>query len=467
MPDNTRFHDRMTDSDAIMWNIESDPALRSTIVCCWVLDGTPDPERFARKFERCAAEIPRLRQRPVSDPLGLAPPRWEEDPNFDLGFHLRRLRAPGDGEVRDLLDLAQPIGMQGFDRDRPLWELYLVDGLSGGRTGMIMKLHHSVSDGMGLVRMTEGMIERGPEPDAREAKPVPQRPEPEQVDDWDRTRSAAADRMATRLDRGRRLANAIGSRLGKALTSPVEAAREIGDQFASIGRLVRPVTEPMSDAMSGRSLSVQFDQVQVPLADLKQAAQAVDGTVNDAFVAAVAGGLRHYHEQVGKPVESLRMNMPINMRSGDKAKDAGNQFVPARFAVPVSIADPAERMRAIRKLVLEQRSEPALPLLDEIASVIGALPGNGPARFSGAMMKAIDFTTSNVPGPRFPVYVSGARIEQMFGFGPLAGAALNVTCFSYDGDLGIGVNMDPAAVTEPALFVECLRKGIDEVLSVV
>ena len=79
----------------------------------------------------------------------------------------------------------------------------------------------------------------------------------------------------------------------------------------------------------------------------------------------------------------------------------------------------------------------------------------------------IDFTTSNVPGPRFPVYLSGARIEHMYGFGPLAGAAANVTCFSYDGDVAIGVNVDPAAVTEPSLFVECLRKGIDEVLAVV
>jgi hypothetical protein len=91
----SQFTERMSDSDALIWNIESDPALRSTILCAWVLDRAPDAERLAAKFERCAREIPRLRQRPVSDALGLAPPRWEEDPNFDLGFHMRRVAVPG------------------------------------------------------------------------------------------------------------------------------------------------------------------------------------------------------------------------------------------------------------------------------------------------------------------------------------------------------------------------------------
>jgi diacylglycerol O-acyltransferase len=155
------------------------------------------------------------------------------------------------------------------------------------------------------------------------------------------------------------------------------------------------------------------------------------------------------------------------MRSGDKALDAGNQFVPVRFAIPISIPDPATRIQKIHELVADQRAEPALPLLDEISAVISSLPGTGAAMFSGAMMKAIDFTTSNVPGPRFPVYVSGAKVEHMFGFGPMAGAAANITCFSYDGELGIGINVDPAAVTDPKLFTECMRKGLDEVLAVI
>jgi len=466
MPSATRFHDRMTEADAVIWSIERDPALRSTILSVWLLDRAPDWQRFSARFERCVEEIPRLRQRVVEDPLGLAPPCWEDDPNFELGFHLRRVRAPGDGSLRALLDFARPIGMQAFDRDRPLWELYVVEGLAAGRVAMIMKLHHAVSDGMGLVRMTEGMIERSREPadDARGRSASP--PPAARRDDRQRVFDALAHRIAKRRSRARSLAESLRSGALALARDPAAALRGLALQAASIRRLMAPVSEPLSPILRERSLSVRYETLEVPLSELKRAAKSVGSTLNDAFVAVVTGGLRHYHEQQGAPVESLRMNMPINLRSGAAARDAGNQFAPVRFAVPVSIADPAARMRAIRALVAQQRNEPALPLIEPISGVIGALPGDGPARLSGAMMKAIDFTTSNVPGPRFPVYVSGARIEQMFGFGPLAGAAINVTCFSYDGKLEIGMNLDPAAVRDPELFVECMRKGLDEVLAV-
>ena len=471
----THFSDRMSESDALMWTIESDPALRSTIVCLWVLDRSPDPLRFQHKLEQVARAVPRLRQRPVSDALRLAPPSWEEDPNFDLAFHLRRAHAPGDGSLRALVDAAQPIGMQAFDRDRPLWELHLFEGLEGGRAGVVLKLHHAISDGVGLVRMTEGLIERTREPEAGESRDADDAREArERRRPWvraeaptalDRTRRAGAARIRSGAVRAGRVARALQSTLADLVRHPVETVQKAAEGVRSLGRLLTPVTEPMSPLMRGRSLSSRYDVVFLPLDQLKRAGRSVGGTVNDAFVAGVTGGLRLYHESQGAPVEELRMNMPINMREGDKSRDAGNQFVPVRFAVPVGIRHPGERMLEIRRRVAAQRAESALPLMEEISSLIGALPGEGPARFAGLLMKSIDFTTSNVPGPRFPVFMSGARIEHMFGFGPLAGAAINVTCFSYDGELAVGVNADPAAVSEPQLFVECLRKGFDEVVS--
>lgn len=460
------FDERMSEADALMWDIESDPCLRSTITSVWLLDRAPDWERFDRKLERCAREIPRLRQRVVADPLGLAPPRWEIAPDFDVRFHVRRLAAPGDGSVRALLDLAQPIGMQAFDRDRPLWELYCVEGLEGGRVGMIMKLHHAVSDGVGLVRMTEGLVETKREAGRRERAPLPDAPEATKQSTAERLLDALAHRARTRLDQLAALPAALGDGLGRVTRDPAGTVRAVAETVSSIGRMLTPVTEPMSPVMRGRSLSVRYDSITVPLPDLKRAANAAGGTVNDAFVAVVTGGLRRYHEHMGAPVSELRMNMPINVREGENARDAGNQFAPVRFAVPIALEDPAERIEEIHQRVATQRAEPALPLIAPISAAIGALPGNGAALVAGSMMKAIDFTTSNVPGPQFPVFVSGARIERMFGFGPLAGAAANVTCFSYDGALDIGINVDPAAVTDPALFVECLRKGLDEVLSI-
>ena len=467
----TRFQDRMSDSDAIMWNIETDPALRSTIICLWVLDRSPNWSRLSGKLEEAALAIPRLRQRVAADPLGIAPPAWEEDPNFDVAFHIRRHSAPGDGSLRALMDAAQPLGMQSFDRDRPLWEFHLYEGLEGGRAGVIMKLHHSISDGVGLVRMTEGMIERTREEgevDAEEeAHPLSLRPGVEAPSDRERVRRALEDRAAKAWERTSGLARFAAKSAFDAVRRPQETAKSAVDGVQSLRRLLAPVTEPMSPAMRGRSFSCRYDAVFMPLAELKRAGKAAGGTVNDAFVAGVAGGLRRYHEALGKPTDELRMSMPINLREGDKGKEAGNQFIPVRFPVPVGIEDPVERMQEIRRRVADQRSEPALPLMDEISAVIGALPGDGAARFSGMMMKAMDFTTSNVPGPRFPVYMSGAKVEHTFGFGPVAGGALNVTCFSYDGEIAVGINMDPAAVTDPSLLAECMRKGFDEVCAVV
>src|SRR4051812_18659599 len=128
MPDELRYESRMSDSDALMWTIEKDPLLRSTITAVSLLDQAVDAGRFREKVDRAARLIPRLRQRVVGNPFSVAPPRWEVDPNFDLGYHLRVLQVGGAGTEDDLLALAQWVGMQGFDRARPLWELYLVDG---------------------------------------------------------------------------------------------------------------------------------------------------------------------------------------------------------------------------------------------------------------------------------------------------------------------------------------------------
>ena len=119
MADAIRFESRMSDSDALMWNIEKDPLLRSTIAVVWLLESAPDHARLEAKIERATRTIPRLRQHVVSNPASIAPPRWEADPSFDLRYHLRWLRAPGAGEVRDVLDFASPVVMAGFDRAQP------------------------------------------------------------------------------------------------------------------------------------------------------------------------------------------------------------------------------------------------------------------------------------------------------------------------------------------------------------
>jgi hypothetical protein len=203
----------------------------------------------------------------------------------------------------------------------------------------------------------------------------------------------------------------------------------------------------------------------VPVDDLKAAAKAAGGKLNDAFVAGVAGGLRRYHLRRGSSVEALRMTMPINIRNAGTSDLAGNQFVPARFPVPIGVDDPVERMRHIRALVQQQRGEPALALTDPLAGLLRRLPTTVSTGVFGSMLKGVDFVTSNVPGVPIPVYLAGARMEAQFPFGPMSGAAANITLMSYLDEAQIGVNVDPAAVADPDDFVAGLRASFDELVA--
>jgi WS/DGAT/MGAT family acyltransferase len=466
MADRVVYEDRMSDSDALMWHIERDPVLRSTIVGVWLLDAAPDPVRLRERAERALHHIPRLRQRVAANPFSIAPPRWEIDPDFDLDFHLRTLRAPGGGSLRELLDFCQPIAMQSFDRDRPLWELYVVEGLAGGRAGLVMKLHHAISDGVGLVQMMGRMMEtwRTPDP-ARKPRPLPPLPEPVYRGIGERFLDALGHERRKQVGRALGVLGALRSGLPDALRSPLETGRELADALASVGRLLQPVSEPLSPLMRGRSLRHHLDAFGVPLSGLRAAAKKAGGTVNDAFVAGVVEGMRRYHERHGVAIEKLRMTMPINVRAGEKGRRAGNQFVPARFEVPCDILDPVERMQRIGEAVRRQRSEPALPLVDEISSFLNRFPGIVSAQLFGSMLKGVDLVTSNVPGPQQDVYASGALIEEIYGFGPLSGAAANVTLFSYRGACGIGIHTDQQAVADPAGFRACLAEGLEQMLA--
>src|SRR5262245_35214798 len=153
------FEPRMSDADALMWSIEKDPMLRSTIVTIFVLDQPPDRDRFTATMERVSRVVPRLRQRVLGHPLSIAPPRWEVDPNFDLHYHLRGMKAIGDGTLREVFDIAEPIAMQGFDRARPLWEFNIIEGLADGKAALVGKVHHAITDGVGGVKLQMEMLD--------------------------------------------------------------------------------------------------------------------------------------------------------------------------------------------------------------------------------------------------------------------------------------------------------------------
>ncbi len=457
MSEEMHYESRMSDADALMWNIEKDPLLRSTITAVSILDRSPDREELTFKIDRGTRLIPRMRQRVVGNPYSLAPPRWEVDPHFDLKYHVRWMHAGGEGTMDDVLAIAEPIGMQGFDRARPLWEFVVVEGLQDGRAAIIQKVHHAITDGVGGMQMVMTMIDLEREP-AEQDRTMPPAPVAEPMSFAERSGDALGHLYRRNMGIARRAGGNLAGALTTALSDPVGVVRGVGETLASVGRMLEPTPTPMSPIMTGRSLSVRFQTLTYSLSELKAAAKANGGTLNDAFVAGVAGGLHRYHQHHGAPVDQLRMTMPINVRTEDTANLAGNQFAPARFAVPVSVEDPAEHMQAIHALVETQRTEPALSLLDPMAIVLNRLPTSATTALFGSMIKGMDFTTSNVPGAPIPIYIAGAQVESMFPFGPLAGVALNVTLLSNLDDVNIGVNSDMAAVPDP----EVLRDAMDE-----
>jgi diacylglycerol O-acyltransferase len=219
--------------------------------------------------------------------------------------------------------------------------------------------------------------------------------------------------------------------------------------------------------LTGRSLSVHFDTVVLSLADAKAAARQAGGHLNDAFLAATAAGMRRYHDDLGHPVDHLRVSMPINLRAAGDTDATGNNFAPARFAIPISITDPIEAMGAMRDLVLSQRGEPALAAVEPMARLLNQLPTSVTTGLFGAMLKGVDLVASNVPGAPVPIYTAGAEVLANYAFGPLVGAAVNITLLSYLDELCIGINVDPGAVPDPEHFVACYRAGWDEILAIV
>jgi WS/DGAT/MGAT family acyltransferase len=455
---NLQFEHHMSAQDALMWGIEHDPLLRSTITGVVLLDQPPDRERLTERIDEASRLVVRLRQHVVESPFNLAPPEYVVDEHFDLSYHLRFERAPGRGTLRDVLDYAGPFAMAGFDRARPLWEFVVLEGVEGGRSAMVQKIHHSLADGIGMMRISMSFLET--ERESQEDRgPLPDAPPAEHPQTLGRVRRGIAYRTGRRL-------SAIGSVPPRALgiaRDPLGAARGALRSTSSAARLLQLVTSPLSPIMGNRSLSLHLDTMSASLPAMKAAAKLVDGRLNDAFLAGVAGGLAQYHLKHGAEVEELRMTMPINIRPRQGGPVGGNQFVPARFSFPVSITDPVERMTRMKALVAAQRAEPALRLAGTISGIFNRLPIGLTTAVFGGMLKAIDVVTTNVPGAPYPIYISGAKMLANYGFGPLSGAGCNITLLSYVDELHFGVSTDPAAVPDPETFVDCLQAGISEI----
>lgn len=461
-----RFTRHMSDEDALMWLVEKDPILRSTIVAVALFDRPPDFDRLRARINRATCLIPRFRQHVQSPPFRLGPPRWSVESTFDLDFHLRRMRLPAPGSERTLLDAIQPMASTGFDRARPLWEFTLIEGLydpdGTERAAFAMKVHHAVTDGVGGMALLALLVDLTA--DAADPEDTPAVPAPESMGSRSLVRDSLVHSSRRLLGVARRVPATALNATRATLHDPLGAGADFLRTAASIGRTIAPATEPMSHVMRDRGLGRRLDVFDLSLDDLRRAAKATDGSVNDVFVAAVVGGLHRYHQRHGDCPESLRMTLPINLRhKGDDS--GGNHFAPARFGVPATITDPRERVQAIRALVHQWRAEPALQLTSQLAGVLNRLPTSTTTALFGGMLKCCDFVATNVPGAPVPVFAAGARVERLYAFAPPAGAAVNVSLISHCDTCCIGVVADTTAVPDASVMLACLREGFDELLA--
>jgi len=452
--------DFMSQTDAFTWAMESDPRLRSTVVTVIMLDQSPDWGVVRDRFAVLSRDLPIWRQRVVESPAP-TPPRWEDAPDFDLDFHLRRVSAPEPGNLEGVLEMARVAAMSDFDRARPLWTATLIEGLDDGGAAVLCKFHHGLTDGVGGVQIAMTLFDLTETPRSLEA--VHTKSGEPQVHQRGLL-AAYADIVRYDLGLvGKGVTGALGAApklLFEAVRRPLQTVASAGELAASVYRTMRPVTATGSPLMTDRTLVRRLGVHEVPLPGLKQAAHRSGGALNDAFVAGIAGGLRRYHEKHGVNVGDLHLTMPISVRK-DGDEMGGNHITLARFDVPVGLADPAERISETHERTNRVRNERSTPYIQIIAGAMNLMP----RWYIGSVLRKVDFLASDVPGVPVPVYLAGAKVRVQYAFGPTIGSAVNVTLLTYIDTCALGIDVDTGAIPDFDAFYDCLVEGFDEVLA--
>jgi len=473
-----RFEQKMSDAEALMWNIEKDPWLNPSGAMVSILDRPMDIELFKARIRLAVAEIPRLRERVVPGFGRLSPPTWATDPEFDFDYHVRHIALPAPGTERQLLDLATRLYEDPFDRTRPLWMFVSIDGLEGGRGAVFSKMHHTVTDGIGAIRLSERYMEA--ERDAPAPKPI----------DLDRVIADAVDSEHSTDDNvdgtspvdsirrslghvARRQAGLARRAVGEVATwsgDPVlarEFAEEmIGTTKSTLDQLGSSDSEAPagSELWSHRSRRRHLETITLPLDAVKAAGKALGGSINDVFVAGAAMGALDYHKAHGVKPAGLNASFVVSTRADSAI--GGNSFTPTRLPVPGAYRSPKKFFTEIRDRMTERREAVSGGgALSGLAGVANLLPTSMVTQMARAQAASIDFATSNLRGAWFPTYMSGAEVQRNIVMGPVAGTAMNITTMSYNGQLDIGFFMDPAAIDDPEGLRICMLDAYTKLLA--
>jgi diacylglycerol O-acyltransferase len=438
----------------------SSVTMRSAIMGVFLLESTPDIDALRDRMERVTRWFPALRER-VVEPIGsVGQPRLVVDPHFDITFHTARYVLPAPGSWEQVMSHVRRQSMYDLDRDRPLWRATLVEGLEGGKSAILLMVHHAIADGQGTVMMLAGLVDWAAAASSA-GEPMPPAPAPGRTDPIMATLAAVGSAAKTAGGLG---VQAVRDLPGSAKTLAVHPRRSTAEAVrlaASAARVLRMHREPLSPLMRNRGTTYTSRTMDVPFDALRSAAALYDGTLNDAFLAALVGGMRRYHALHGVEVGPLRINVPVSTRSANGTSDASSNAVSiARIELDAGERDVPARFAQAAAAVGAARAEPAMHFADLAADASRLLP----VGVIADVAKTSDLTASNVPGLPAPVWVGGVPLERLYPIVPTMGASVNVTMLSYARThCSIGVSVDDVAVRDPDQLMECLAEGFAEI----
>jgi diacylglycerol O-acyltransferase / wax synthase len=455
--------DRLTAVDASFLAQESSSA-HMHVGAVTIFEGpAPSYEDFAAHIRSRLHLVPRYRHKLAIPPLETGRPLWVDDPTFHLDYHVRHTALPAPGSEEQLRALAARIVSQQLDRSKPLWELWLIEGLEDGRFALINKTHHALVDGVAGVDLATVILDLGPEP-ADVDHPAAA---------WAPARSPSPLEMATRGVRGMmRTPLELGIRAAAAATRPAEVFDVAREAVEGVGEIVwaglNPAPDTPLNVPIGPHRRLVF--VRCELDDFRTVKNAFGGTVNDVVLTVVAGALRRWLGSHGVRTEGLELRalVPVSVRAKDDRGTLGNRITVMRGPLPVYIEDPVARLRVVKQ---------AMDGLKDSKQAVGAEVLTRLERFAPPTLLAqasrLNFSTrlfnlivTNVPGPQFPLYVLGRRMSDLFPIAFLPKEhALAVAIMSYDGGIDFGLLGDYDAMPDLDAVGEYVEASLAELVT--
>jgi WS/DGAT/MGAT family acyltransferase len=430
-----------------------------------------DYDRLVRLIDERIALAPRYRQKLREVPCNLANPVWVDDADFDLNYHVRRSALPRPGTEVELLEFCGRIQSRALDRSRPLWEMYLVEGLSGGRVAIVTKTHPSMVDGTGTDRgidITEVLLDESPEPRRTVSTPWRPRREPSSL-------RLVADAACGVLRSPRALVDTVRLSMRETRsTTDWLTGSVVGLGDALVGAVTRSNRTSRHSPL--RAELGQHRRIAIARADLEQFRQIRawrSGNVHDAILTVVTGALRGWLSARGEPLApttTVRAMVPVGVHGADRAGWTRSSRVAALLVdLPVGEPDPVRRLTRVQfAMAAHSSSEPIGA--DALVGLSGFAPPTlhslSARAAHGLTRRMYDIAVTNVPGPQLPLYAAGAQLAEMFPIMPLTdGHALSIGLTSYDGRVCFGVNADRDAVPDVDEVAQLLRTALAELVA--